>query len=207
MNAPYRTLLLCTALIGAAGMAQAQATGLTRAAIESAYAEFERIEIAFGPTQVKVEAIDAQTGQVVEAIYDRATGAILKEETGSVAGTVSSGIEVKNRAEDFVRIRASDESNAPRAPRSFDDNPSGDDDGIDDSTGGDDDDDSVRHSSQANAGNAANDDRGRGRGRSGTGSSDDDGADNDESGDDHGGDRSGKDGSGKGGSDDDGDDD
>ena len=87
MNAPTRRLLLCTALIGAAGMAQAQSTGLTRAAIEAAYAEFERIEIAFGPSQVKVEAIDAQTGQVVEAIYDRATGAILKEETGSITGT------------------------------------------------------------------------------------------------------------------------
>ena len=71
MNAPTRTLLLCTALIGAAGMAQAQATGLTRADIEAAYAEFERIEIAFGPTQVKVEAVDAQTGQVVDLVVKR----------------------------------------------------------------------------------------------------------------------------------------
>jgi hypothetical protein len=191
MNAPTRTLLLCTALIGAAGMAQAQATGLTRADIEAAYAEFERIEIAFGPTQVKVEAIDAQTGQVVEAIYDRATGAILKQETGTVAGTVGSGTEVKSRADDFVRVRASDDPAATGQGRAFDDNPKGDDDdGIDDTTGGDDsDDDSPRASAQSNAGGTSNDDRGRGRGRSGSGGSDDDGSD------DRGGDRSGKGGS------------
>ncbi len=192
MNAPTRTLLLCTALIGAAGMAQAQATGLTRAAIESAYADFERIEIAFGPTQVKVEAMDAQTGQVVEAIYDRATGALLKQETASITGTVGNGIEVKSRAEDFLRVRASDDTAAAGQVRSADDNPkSDDDDGIDDSTGGDDgDDDGVRSSSQANAGGSANDDKGRGRGRSGSGGSDDDGSD-----DDRGGDRSGNNGS------------
>lgn len=199
MNASTRTLLLCTALIGAAGMAQAQATGLTRAAIESAYADFERIEIAFGPTQVKVEAIDAQTGQVIEAIYDRATGTLLKQETASVTGTVASGIEVKNRAEDFLRARASDDTTAPGQGGSVDDTHRGHDDGTDDDDG---DDDSLRSSSQANAAGASDDDKGRGRGRSGNGGSDDDGAR-----DSRGGDRSGKDGSGKGGSDDDGDED
>lgn len=187
MNASTRTLLLCTALIGAAGMAQAQATGLTRAAIETAYAEFERLEIAFGPTQVKVEAMDAQSGQVVEAIYDRATGVILKQETSTFAGTLGSGIEIKNRAEDFLRVRAADGSIA--APRgeslddSFDDD---DDDGIDDTTGSDDsDDDDQRSAVMANAGGASDEGNGRGRGRSG-----DDGSD-----DDRGSDRSGNSGS------------
>ncbi|OYU17878.1 MAG: hypothetical protein CFE34_13455 [Rhodobacteraceae bacterium PARR1] len=185
-----------TALIGVAGTAQAQSTGLTRSAIETAYAEFERIEIAFGPTQVKVEAVDAQTGQVVEAIYDRATGAILKEETSSIAGSVGTGIEVKSRTEDFVRVRASDNAD-DGLDRAFDDNPKGDDDdGIDDTTGGDDsDDDSAGSRSNAAAAHDANDDKGRGRGRSGSGGSDDDGSD-----DDRGGDRSGKGGSGNGGS-------
>lgn len=187
MNASTRTLLLCTALIGAAGMAQAQSTGLTRAAIETAYAEYERLEIAFGPTQVKVEAIDAQSGQVVEAIYDRATGVILKQETSTFAGTLGSGIEIKNRAEDFLRVRAADGSIA--APRgeslddSFDDD---DDDGIDDTTGSDDsDDDDQRSAVMANAGGASDEGNGRGRGRSG-----DDGSD-----DDRGSDRSGNSGS------------
>lgn len=187
MNASTRTLLLCTALIGAAGMAQAQATGLTRAAIETAYAEYERLEIAFGPTQVKVEAMDAQSGQVVEAIYDRATGVILKQETSTFAGTLGSGIEIKNRAEDFLRVRAADGSIA--APRgeslddSFDDD---DDDGIDDTTGSDDsDDDDQRSAVMANAGGASDEGNGRGRGRSG-----DDGSD-----DDRGSDRSGNSGS------------
>lgn len=187
MNASTRTLLLCTALIGAAGMAQAQSTGLTRAAIETAYAEFERLEIAFGPTQVKVEAMDAQSGQVVEAIYDRATGVILKQETSTFAGTLGSGIEIKNRAEDFLRVRAADGSIA--APRgeslddSFDDD---DDDGIDDTTGSDDgDDDDQRSAVMAYAGGASDEGNGRGRGRSG-----DDGSD-----DDRGSDRSGNSGS------------
>lgn len=187
MNASTRTLLLCTALIGAAGMAQAQSTGLTRAAIETAYAEFERLEIAFGPTQVKVEAMDAQSGRVVEAIYDRATGVILKQETSTFAGTLGSGIEIKNRAEDFLRVRAADGSIA--APRgaslddSFDDD---DDDGIDDTTGSDDsDDDDQRSAVMANAGGASDEGNGRGRGRSG-----DDGSD-----DDRGSDRSGNSGS------------
>lgn len=187
MNASTRTLLLCTALIGAAGMAQAQSTGLTRAAIETAYAEYERLEIAFGPTQVKVEAMDAQSGQVVEAIYDRATGVILKQETSTFAGTLGSGIEIKNRAEDFLRVRAADGSIA--APRgeslddSFDDD---DDDGIDDTTGSDDsDDDDQRSAVMANAGGASDEGNGRGRGRSG-----DDGSD-----DDRGSDRSGNSGS------------
>lgn len=191
MNASTRTLLLCTALIGAAGMAQAQATGLSQAAIESAYAEYERLEIAFGPTQVKVEAMDAQTGQVVEAIYDRATGIILKQETSTFAGTIGSGTEVKNRAEDFLRVRAADGSIAPRREDSLDDSPSDDDDGIDDSTGSDDrDDDDLRSASLANVGGASGDDKGRGRGRSGGDGSDDDrdsdrsgnsGSDNDDS--------------------------
>ena len=190
MNAPTRRLLLCTALIGAAGMAQAQSTGLTRAAIESAYAEFERIEIAFGPSQVKVEAIDAQTGQVIEAVYDRATGAILKQETGSIAGSVSAGVEVKSRMEDFVRVRASGSAD-DGLDRAFDDNPTGDDDdGIDDTTGGDDSDDDSAGSHSNVASHDADDDKGRGRGRSGSGGSDDDGSDDD-----------------RGGSDDDGDDD
>jgi hypothetical protein len=189
MNASTRTLLLCTALIGAAGMAQAQSTGLTRAAIETAYAEYERLEIAFGPTQVKVEAMDAQSGRVVEAIYDRATGVILKQETSTFAGTLGSGIEIKNRAEDFLRVRAADGSIA--APRgeslddSFDDDDD-DDDGIDDTTGSDDsDDDDQRSAVMANAGGASDEGNGRGRGRSG-----DDGSD-----DDRGSDRSGNSGS------------
>lgn len=191
MNASTRTLLLCTALIGAAGMAQAQATGLTRAAIETAYAEYERLEIAFGPTQVKVEAMDAQTGQVVEAIYDRATGVILKQETSTFAGTVGSGIEIKNRAEDFLRVRAADGSIAPPRRESFDDSlDDEDDDGIDDTTGSDDSDDDLRSAVMANAGGTSAEGKGRGRGRSGDDGSDDDrgsdrsgngGSDNDDS--------------------------
>lgn len=187
MDATQR-LLMCSVLIGVAGIATAplavaQSTGMTLAAIETAYSAYERLEVSFGPTQVKVEAMDAQTGQVIEAVYDRLTGEILKQETGSVAGPVGTGVEVKSRMEDFVRARASDNAD-DGLDRAFDDNPKGDDDGIDDTTGGDD----------------SDDDRGRGRGRSG----DDNGAGDDRGGrggDDH---DAGDDHGGKGGSDDDG---
>lgn len=187
MDATQR-LLMCSVLIGVAGIATtplavAQSTGMTLAAIETAYSAYERLEVSFGPTQVKVEAMDAQTGQVIEAVYDRLTGEILKQETGSVAGPVGTGVEVKSRMEDFVRARASDNAD-DGLDRAFDDNPKGDDDGIDDTTGGDD----------------SDDDRGRGRGRSGDDNRAGDdrggrGGDDHDAGDDHG---------GKGGSDDDG---
>lgn len=204
MDATQR-LLMCSVLIGVAGIATAplavaQSTGMTMAAIETAYSAYERLEVSFGPTQVKVEAMDAQTGQVIEAVYDRLTGEILKQETGSVSGPVGTGVEVKSRMEDFVRTRASDNAD-DGLDRAFDDNPKGDDDdGIDDTTGSDDSDDDSRASSRAAAAHDANDDRGRGRGRSGSGDGSDDdhggrGGDDHDAGDDHG---------GNGGSDDDG---
>jgi len=204
MDATQR-LLMCSVLIGVAGIATAplavaQSTGMTMAAIETAYSAYERLEVSFGPTQVKVEAMDAQTGQVIEAVYDRLTGEILKQETGSVSGPVGTGVEVKSRMEDFVRTRASDNAD-DGLDRAFDDNPKGDDDdGIDDTTGSDDSDDDSRASSRAAAAHDANDDRGRGRGRS----SSDDGSDDDHGGrggDDH---DAGDDHGGNGGSDDDG---
>lgn len=204
MDATQR-LLMCSVLIGVAGIATAplavaQSTGMTMAAIETAYSAYERLEVSFGPTQVKVEAMDAQTGQVIEAVYDRLTGEILKQETGSVSGPVGTGVEVKSRMEDFVRTRASDNAD-DGLDRAFDDNPKGDDDdGIDDTTGSDDSDDDSRASSRAAAAHDANDDRGRGRGRSGS----DDGSDDDHGGrggDDH---DAGDDHGGNGGSDDDG---
>jgi len=204
MDATQR-LLMCSVLIGVAGIATAplavaQSTGMTMAAIQTAYSAYERLEVSFGPTQVKVEAMDAQTGQVIEAVYDRLTGEILKQETGSVSGPVGTGVEVKSRMEDFVRTRASDNAD-DGLDRAFDDNPKGDDDdGIDDTTGSDDSDDDSRASSRAAAAHDANDDRGRGRGRS----SSDDGSDDDHGGrggDDH---DAGDDHGGNGGSDDDG---
>lgn len=212
MDATQRHLL-CSVLIGVASIATAplaiaQSTGttsgMTLAAIETAYSAYERIEVSFGPTQVKVEAVDAETGQTIEAIYDRATGEILKQETGTVSGPVGSGVEVKSRMEDFVRDRASDRADEG-LDHAFDDSRHG---GHDDATEDDHGDDASQ------TGSSRNDHEDRGRGRSGRddGAPDDNGQDHagdDHGGGDHGGGRGASDDhpSGDDGSDDDGDDD
>ena len=179
-------LLMCSVLIGVAGiattpLAQAQSTGMTLAAIETAYKDYERIEVSFGPTQVKVEAIDADTGQSIEAIYDRMSGEILKQETSTVAGPVGAGVEVKNRDEDFIRTGLSGGDDEETDHVSDDHQKAGDDDGVDDSTGADDDDGSQGSGQDANddhGGNSGSDGHGGDRADNG-GSYDDDGSDDD----------------------------
>lgn len=128
-------LMLCTAFVGFGSAAMAvdlPAGEVTRQAIESAYAGYERIEIKYSPSQVKVEAIDAETGQKVETIYDRATGAVLKAETSTYTGSVSSGVEFESSSGDFV------DSNVGSDDNGGDDTSGSDDDGVDDTSGSDD---------------------------------------------------------------------
>jgi len=171
------------------------ATSAAQAAIDPAalgrqwFAEgYSAVEVTVGRSQVKVEGI--RGGQKVEAIYDAATGAILKQEAGAIeAGDdIRNGILVRQRDRDFVRVSGADRDDSANDDGD-DDNRGrgrgrGGDDGNNDDDDGNDDDGS--------------DDRG--------GHGSDDGSDHD-SGDDHGGnsgddDNSGSDNSGRGGSDD-----
>lgn len=132
---PIHRALLATVFSLSAGALHAQATpAVTQASIEAAYAGYERIEIAFGLTQVKVEAIDAETGQKIEAIYDSLTGAILKQEVYTVTGPIVAGTEVETRGRDFIKVRGSNAGGAPKPEDDpedeLEDEDQGDDHGI-----------------------------------------------------------------------------
>lgn len=174
----HTKLMLCTAFVsfGTAALAVELPAGeVTRQAIEAAYAGYESIEVKYGPTQVKVEAIDAETGQKIETVYERASGVVLKSETSAYTGTVTSGSEFKSYAEDF------------------EDSPSdgGDDNGADDSSGGNDSGgDGADDSSGGSDDNGADDSSGGSDGGSGSGS---DGGNDSSGGNDSGSDSSGGD--------------
>jgi hypothetical protein len=169
------------------------ATSAAQAAIDPAalgrqwFAEgYSAVEVTVGRSQVKVEGI--RGGQKVEAVYDAATGAILKQEAGAIeAGDdIRNGILVRQRDRDFVRVSGADRDD------------SANDDGDDDNRGRG----RGRGGDDGNNDDGNDDDGSDDRGGHGS----DDGSDHD-SGDDHGGnsgddDSSGSDNSGRGGSDD-----
>ena len=140
---------------------------------------YTSIEVTVGRSQVKVEGI--RDGQKVEAIYDAATGAELKRETGAVeAGDdIHNGISIRQRNRDFVRDDSRDDDDDHSGSGA------GDDDSNDDNSGsGNDDDGNDDHGDDHGSDDHGGDDHG--------GHGSDDGADHD-SGDDHGGDRGGDD--------------
>ena len=184
------------ALTGSVALAQSAADQIVSDLQAQGYT---RIEVTEGPTQVKVEAI--QGGTKLEYVYDRATGAILKQEVEPVDADDDTrpGVEIRN-GDDFVRGGGDD---GPL--HDVGDDHGGDDDDRFDDHGGDrdDDDDRSGRGGSDDDGRSGGDDDDDGGDRSGSGSS---GSDDDSSGrsggDDDDDDRSG---SGSGGSDDDGD--
>jgi len=144
------------------------------------------IEVKDGPTQVKVEAV--QGGQKIELVFDRSTGAILKQQVGrsSFADRNKSGVEVDQTNRVFVD--GSDDDSVSGGFGTSDDD---DDDGSGGSSGGgtsDDDDDSG-----SGGGGSSDDDRSSGGSSGGSSSDDDDGSGGGSSDDDDSsGDRSGK---------------
>lgn len=135
---------------------------------------FTGIEVTVGRSQVKVEGI--RDGQKVEVIYDAATGAELKRETGvaEAGDDIHNGISIRQRNRDFVRADRHDDDD--------DHGGSNDDDSSDDDSGSGQDDD--------NSGSGGGNDDGSNDDHGGHGSDDGSGHD---SGDDHGGDRGGDD--------------
>lgn len=117
---------------------------------------YTRIEVKNGPSQIKVEAV--RGNRELEIIYDRRTGAILKQEVNAVrAGDdTRPGIQVRNEDRDFLRDRDrhdDDDGDDRRGQKDDDDRDNrrghGDDDDDDDDDrrgdrGGDDDRDDRR---------------------------------------------------------------
>lgn len=145
-----RFYYLTAAMIFAGSMATAAITadGL----VQDLQAQgFNHIEIKTGLTQIKAEASNGTT--TYEAIYDIATGQILKSETGTVGvfDDTKPGVELSQRGRDFLRLASSD------------DNGSGDD-GVDDNGNhsGDDDHDHGDNDDHGNdgSGHDAGDDHG-----------------------------------------------
>jgi hypothetical protein len=197
------------ALSASAGLAQSVADQIVSGLQAQGYT---RIEVTEGPTQIKVEAIQGSTK--LEYVYDRRTGAILKQEVERVDADddTTPGVQVR-RGDDALR----GDDDGPRHDLG-DDHGMGDDDGpnhdVGDDHGGDrddDDDNSGRGGSgdddDDSSGSDDDDDDSSGRGgsdddddSSGSGSSDDDDDDDDndrsgsdDDGDDDGGSRHGGD--------------
>ncbi len=146
-----RQLFLAAAFSVLANMALAQ--DATQGLIDQLQTQgYTRIEVKAGPTQTKVEAIKGS--EKVETIIDNATGAVLKQETGTVrpGENTAPGVFVRNRSNDFIRNGGGGGGQ------------SGDDDGTPDQGGGNDDDDgNDDHGGGGNSGS------GGGGGNSGSG--------------------------------------
>lgn len=96
---------------------------------------YQSIEVKVGPTQAKVEAI--KDGVKIEAVYDLASGAVLKSENESVdpGRPTSTKVELETTDKDFT---GDDGNDNDKADDQGDDNSgsgSGDDDGSDDNGG------------------------------------------------------------------------
>lgn len=138
-----KTLTLATAF--ALSSAAVQADQFTDAVLAKFQArDFDFIEIKEGRTQLKVEAIRGT--QKLEVIYDRATGAILKQEQeradADEIGRVGVAFDRRNRdfldGDDLARNSDDDDVDDHRSGRDDNDDSSDDDDRR---SGRDDDDD------------------------------------------------------------------
>ena len=155
-------LMLCTAAFAFAGTMASAA--ITANDVVKSYqdAAYTYIEVKDGLTQIKVEAI--KDGVKVEAVYDKATGDVLKTESHTVpAGEAGlSGVEVDTVSDDFAdQPSGSDDDSDDDAS---DDSDDGSDDhsgsGGDDDHGDDSDDDSGDDHSGSGSSHDGNDDHG-----------------------------------------------
>ncbi|KQI67378.1 hypothetical protein AN189_15630 [Loktanella sp. 3ANDIMAR09] len=156
-------LALGTTTVGSTAMAQSISDQVISSLRDQGYS---RIEVKNGISQVKVEAI--RGNRELEVVYDKRTGAILKQEV-NVADSRdrnATGIEVRDERRDFVSARNNDDDdrglggNGRRMSDDDDDDDRGRGRGRGGRDGAHDDDD--------------DDDRGRGRGRGGRDDDDDD---------------------------------
>jgi hypothetical protein len=137
MTALTLSLSLSLAVWGSAALAAVTAESV----ISDFQAQgYDRIEVKKGPTQMKVEAIRGT--EKVEVVIDTATGGVLKRETAtaSIREQGQTGVEVKERARDFVDGSgddSSDDSSDDSGDDHGSDHDSGDDHGSDHDSGDD----------------------------------------------------------------------
>ena len=147
-------LMLCTAAFAFAGSMASAA--ITANDVVKSYqdAAYTYIEVKDGLTQIKVEAI--KDGVKVEAVYDKATGDVLKTESHNVsAGEAGlSGVEVDTVSDDFADQPSGSDDD------SDDDSNDDSDDGSDDHSGSGGDDDSDDDHSGSGSSHDSNDDHG-----------------------------------------------
>jgi hypothetical protein len=106
---------------------------------------FTHIEVKNGPSQVKVEAY--RDGMQFEAVYDLATGHVLKQEFGAAENNeTQQGVFVRNEDRDFIS-ESDDDRNDDRDDDGNDDDR--DDDGNDDDSS----DDGIDHDDDDHDGN------------------------------------------------------
>lgn len=151
MKLKSKLMIFTAALALQAGIAQAAITAndVVRSYQEAAYTY---IEVADGPTQIKVEAIKGSVK--VEVVYDKASGDVVKQESGAVSGkdATQTGVEIKSTDKDFERKAggaSDDDSDDDSSSGAGDD--SGDDMN-DDHGGSGSDDDSHDNSGKGNSG-------------------------------------------------------
>ncbi|MBP9184147.1 MAG: PepSY domain-containing protein [Fuscovulum sp.] len=167
----------------AAAMALYGTTALAVVTAEDVVADLQAdgyswIEVKRGPTQIKVEAVKGTSK--IEKIIDIETGRVLQTETENAdpEDMGRTGVQIRDRNEDFLDDGSDDSSDDSS------DDDSSDDDSSDDN-GGDDDEGNDDNGGDDNGGDddEGNDDNG----------GDDNGGDDDEGNDDNGGDRGGDD--------------
>ena len=179
-----RKLALAAALMFVGGAAFGQAITAESVIADYTAQKFSRIEVRDGVTQIKVEAFRSTDAgmEKVEVIFDKATGKILKTETGPAGFWENKSADVRLRTveRDFLRLDSDDDSVDDDEDGDDSDDDNSDDDSDDNSGGSDDSDDD------------SNDDNGGDR--NGSDDSDDDNSD-DDSNDDSGSDDNGNSGS------------
>lgn len=95
---------LTAALAVSIALGTSAATALTPEEAAQAFLErgFGRVEVKSGPTQIKVEAVQGTTKS--EVIYDRQSGVVLAEATGTAEAREAGrdGVTLRERSRDFI---------------------------------------------------------------------------------------------------------
>lgn len=125
---------------------------------------YTRIEVANGPTQMKVEAIRGT--EKLEVVYDTATGNVLKSETDIVDAdeNTTPGVQVQTRDRDFLRVREQTQTGVSDDDDDFSDDSDDDNSGSGSDDDDDDDDDHGGHGGHGGDDGGGDDHGGHGRG-------------------------------------------
>jgi hypothetical protein len=136
-----KKILLSTTAALALSTSGAFAQGIAEQVITQLQAQgYQSIEVTNGRNQVKVEAV--RDGRKLEAIYDAATGAVLKQEVEDLTNDddYQPGVSIKDDDEDFLDDEGDDDEDDDERDDDEDDDDEDDDEDEDDEDDEDDDD-------------------------------------------------------------------